>query len=64
MAKKKTASRTSPKGGNRGCLCDDGKTYSKDCCDGSLQAQGIGSTYQNGESNITQNIVERTITNS
>jgi len=35
-------SRTSPKGGKRGCLCKDGKTYSIKCCDGSLQAQGIG----------------------
>ncbi len=33
----------SPKGGRRGCLCKDGK-YSKKCCDGSLQAQGIGKT--------------------
>ena len=42
--KKKDAekSRTSPKGGIRGCLCKDGKTYSIKCCDGSLQAQGIG----------------------
>ena len=61
MAKKKTASRTSPKGGKRGCLCDDGKTYHRDCCDGSLQAQGIGSPYNGGTSNITQTIVERTI---
>lgn len=38
----KTESKTSPKGGNRGCLCEDG-TYHKDCCDGSLQAQRIGS---------------------
>jgi hypothetical protein len=37
-----THSRTSPKGGKRGCLCADGKTYSSKCCDGSLQAQGIG----------------------
>lgn len=37
----KTPSWTSPKGGNRGCLCPDG-TYSRKCCDGSLQAQGIG----------------------
>ena len=35
-------SRTSPKGGQRACLCKDGKTYSAKCCDGSLQAQGIG----------------------
>lgn len=38
----KTPSKTSPKGGRRGCLCKDG-TYSSKCCDGSLQAQGIGS---------------------
>jgi hypothetical protein len=33
----------SPKGGKRGCLCKDGK-YHKDCCDGTLHAQGIGKT--------------------
>ena len=38
----KTPSRTSPKNGRRGCLCAD-NTYRIDCCDGSLQAQGIGS---------------------
>lgn len=37
----KTPSRTSPKSSKRGCLCKDG-TYSRKCCDGSLQAQGIG----------------------
>jgi hypothetical protein len=42
MAKSKTVSYSSPKGGRRGCLCEDG-TYSSKCCDGSLQAQGIGS---------------------
>jgi len=37
-----TPSRTSPKAGSgRACLCDNG-TYSKKCCNGSLQAQGIG----------------------
>ena len=43
MAKKKgkTPSRTSPKNSKRGCLCEDG-TYKAECCDGSLQAQGIG----------------------
>jgi hypothetical protein len=40
----KTPSYTSPKGGSRGCLCPDG-TYSRKCCDGSLQAQGIGNIY-------------------
>lgn len=39
---KKTPSRTSPRSSRRGCLCKDG-TYSTKCCDGSLQAQGIGS---------------------
>jgi len=38
-----TPSRTSPRASKRGCLCKDGK-YSKKCCDGSLQAQGIGRT--------------------
>ena len=37
-----TPSKTSPKGGKRGCLCKDKKTYSSKCCDGSLQAQGVG----------------------
>mgnify|MGYP001597889620 FL=1 len=35
-------SRTSPTGGSRGCLCWDTNTYSSECCDGSMQAQGIG----------------------
>jgi hypothetical protein len=41
--KSKTPSYSSPKGGRRGCLCENGK-YSTKCCDGSLQAQGIGMT--------------------
>ena len=40
--RKFTHSRTSPKNDKRGCLCPDGKSYSTECCDGSLQAQGIG----------------------
>ena len=40
--KKHTYSKSSPKGSKRGCLCSDGKTYSSKCCNGSLQAQGIG----------------------
>ena len=32
----------SPKNSKRGCLCKDGRTYSRKCCDGSFQAQGIG----------------------
>jgi hypothetical protein len=39
----KTKSKTSPKGGKRGCLCDNG-TYSKECCNGDLQNQGVGVT--------------------
>ncbi len=39
----KTKSRTSPVGGSRGCLCPD-NTYSSKCCNGDLQAQGIGNT--------------------
>ena len=38
-----TPSRTSPKGERRACLCED-NTYSIKCCDGSLRAQGIGTT--------------------
>lgn len=52
MAKKKTASLTSPQGGDRGCLCPDG-TYSVNCCDGSLEAQGIGATTGHVISNVT-----------
>jgi hypothetical protein len=38
-----TPSRSSPSSGSgRACLCPDGK-YSKKCCNGTLQAQGIGS---------------------
>ena len=40
--KNATVSRSSPKGGKRGCLCSDGRTYSSKCCDGTLEAQGIG----------------------
>ena len=35
------SSRTGILGGTRACLCKDG-TYSIDCCNGSLWAQGIG----------------------
>ena len=44
----RTPSWTSPKVGSRGCLCDD-NTYNVKCCDGSLQAQGIGLIYRKGE---------------
>ena len=58
---KATKSKTSPKGGNRGCLCQD-STYSKECCNGDLQNQGIGSTVgQNSNTTITNVDGTRTI---
>lgn len=57
---KKTKSKTSPKGGNRGCLCDNG-TYSKECCNGDLQNQGIGSLIQSGSSSVANTNEARTI---
>jgi hypothetical protein len=57
----KTKSKTSPKNGNRGCLCADNK-YRKECCNGDLQNQGIGSTVgQNANSTITNVDGTRTI---
>lgn len=49
--KNKTLSKTSPKGGRRGCLCEDG-TYKAECCDGTLQAQGVGSLVNQVTSNV------------
>lgn len=60
MAKDKT---TSPRGGKRGCLCKDGKTYSKDCCTGELHAKGIGALNTPNSSSVQNQIVERTINN-
>ena len=58
---KPTKSKTSPKGGRRGCLCTDG-TYKKECCNGDLQAQGIGAlSGQNQEPTITNIDGTRTI---
>jgi hypothetical protein len=59
---KKTPSYSSPKGGKRGCLCDDG-TYSKDCCNGDLQNQGIGSLVQQESGTVTNTNTPRVITN-
>jgi hypothetical protein len=56
----KTKSKTSPKGGKRGCLCEDG-TYNSKCCDGSLQAQGIGATTGVENVNTTTNNGTRVI---
>jgi len=44
--KKATVSNSSPKSSSRGCLCPDGKTYSTKCCDGTLQAQGVGKVWK------------------
>jgi hypothetical protein len=33
---------SSPKNSQRGCLCPDRDLYLRECCDGSLQAQGVG----------------------
>ncbi len=61
MAKTKTLSYSSPKAGSRrGCLCEDGK-YSQKCCDGSLQAQGIGSITGTENVTVTVNGGTRTI---
>ena len=57
----KTKSKTSPKNGKRGCLCDD-NTYSKECCNGDLQNQGIGATTGVDSVTITENNGVRVIT--
>ena len=61
MAKQKTVSKTSPKGGKRGCVCDDG-TYKAECCDGTLQAQGVGSLVSQGTSTVVNTNGVRVIT--
>jgi hypothetical protein len=52
---KATKSKTSPQGGNRGCLCTDG-TYKKECCNGNLQNQGIGATTNQNATPLINNI--------
>jgi len=59
MSKFKTPSYSSPKAGRRGCLCENGK-YSVKCCDGSLQAQGIGVVQGIDSVTITENAGVRT----
>lgn len=60
MAKNKTLSKTSPKGGKRGCLCDNG-IYDSKCCDGTLQAQGIGSSISATVNNVVRTSGTRVI---
>jgi hypothetical protein len=58
MAKNKT---TSPQGGNRACLCEDG-TYSQDCCKGEIINQGVGSLLEQvAPSNVVNTNAPRTI---
>ena len=59
MKNEPTKSKTSPKGGRKGCLGKDGK-YSIENCNGDLQAQGIGQTTE--QSTATINGVSRTAT--
>lgn len=59
----KTKSKSSPEGGNRGCLGDDGK-YSPENCNGDLQNQGIGMTIEQSESTVNNIVEERVITNN
>ena len=63
MGKKVRISKSSPKGGKRGCLCKDGK-YSTECCDGSLQAQGIGRTSEQSTATINHTVTARVISES
>jgi hypothetical protein len=60
MSRDKTSS---PLGGNRGCLCANG-TYSKDCCDGELQSQGVGSLVQSVATSVVNTNETRTIVNT
>lgn len=39
-----TIGKSSPKNSRRGCLCLNSNTYSRECCKGYLQNQGIGKT--------------------
>jgi hypothetical protein len=57
---KRKESKSSPKGGKRGCLCKDG-TYNVKCCDGTLPAQGIGDITTENAGVITQIVEVRQI---
>lgn len=39
-----TRGKSSPKNSRQGCLCLNTDTYSRKCCNGALQQQGIGQT--------------------
>jgi len=53
--KNATLSYSSPRSSSRGCLCPDGRTYSRKCCDGTLEAQGIGGTYKTSNYLLQEN---------
>lgn len=42
MKSKETVGNQVPRNNKRGCLCKDGRRYSRKCCDGTLRSQGIG----------------------
>jgi hypothetical protein len=60
---KKTKSKTSPEGGRKGCLCDDG-TYKAECCNGDLLNQGVGTLVSQGVSEVTNANQARVIVNT
>jgi hypothetical protein len=51
---------SSPKGGKRGCLCED-NTYSTECCQGKLIEQGVGALQGQQSTTITNPNAPRTI---
>jgi len=53
--KNATLSYSSPRSSSRACLCPDGRTYSRKCCDGTLEAQGIGGTYKTSNYLLQEN---------
>lgn len=51
---------SSPKGGKRGCVCNDG-TYSSKCCEGELIQQGIGTLVSQSVSDVVNTNKPRVI---
>lgn len=61
MAKKEP--KFSPTNSKRGCQCADG-TYSNECCDGTLKAQGVGALVKQSTATVQNVNNERVIINS
>jgi hypothetical protein len=59
----KFSKNTSPKGGKKACLCEDG-SYSSECCKGELINQGIGTSESQSVSQVVNTNAPRTITSS